>query len=254
MALCRIAAFQPSTLIASTEQNSVTDPTQQKKPAPSQSSGDNGAHRIRILPVSDPIKIDGRLDEPAWSQAEAATDFRQESPTEGAPASERTEMRVLYDSKNLYIGIRAFDSEPTRINARDLVRDSTFDTDDRVEIVLDTNHDQRNAFRFAVNPLGTQQDALITDEGKDINLSWDGSWMSSGRVDAEGYVVEIAIPLTTLRFTEGIDSWGFNVSRVIRRKNEENLWSSWQRSFGLERISQAGELAGVGEIKRRRLY
>ena len=214
----------------------------------------DGSHRIRILPINDPIKIDGRLDEPAWSQAEAATDFRQESPTEGAPASERTEVRVLYDRKNIYIGIRASDSEPSRMNARDLVRDSTFATDDRIEIILDTYHDQRNAFRFAVNPLGTQQDALITDEGKDINLSWDGSWISSGRIDAQGYVVEIEIPLTTLRFTEGIDTWGFNISRVIRRKNEENLWSSWQRSYGLERVSQAGELAGVGEIKRRRLY
>jgi hypothetical protein len=222
---------------------------------PLQSSSQNSsARRIRILRISDPIKIDGHLDEPAWSQAEAATDFRQESPTEGAPASEKTEVRVLYDNKNLYIGIRAFDSEAAKINARDLVRDSTFDTDDRVQIVLDTNHDRRNAFRFSVNPLGTQQDALITDEGKDINLSWDGSWISSGRIDAQGYTVEIEIPLTTLRFTEGIDTWGFNVSRAIRRRNEENLWSSWQRSYGLERISQAGELSGVGEIKRRRLY
>lgn len=218
------------------------------------SSPKSDAHRIHAVRISDPIKIDGRLDEPVWFQAEAATDFRQESPTEGAPASEPTEVRVLYDNKNLYIGIRAFDSEPSRINARDLVRDSPLDTDDRIEIILDTYHDQRNAFRFAVNPLGTQQDALITDEGKDINLSWDGSWVSAGRIDTQGFVVEIEIPLTTLRFTEGIDTWGFNVSRVIRRKNEENLWSSWQRSYGLERVSQAGELAGVGEIKRRRLY
>lgn len=217
-------------------------------------SAKSEAHRIHAVRISDPLKIDGRLDEPSWAQAEAATDFRQESPTEGAPASEQTEVRVLYDSRNVYIGIRAFDSEPSKINARDLVRDSTFDTDDRIEIILDTYHDLRNAFRFAVNPLGTQQDALITDEGKDINLSWDGSWISAGRIDAQGYVVEIEIPLTTLRFTEGIDSWGFNVSRVIRRKNEENLWSSWQRSYGLERVSQAGELAGVREIKRRRLY
>ena len=249
MASCPTAASQTRA-----EQNSFPDLTQQQKITPSQISGDNSARRIRILPVSDPIKIDGRLDEPAWSQAEAATDFRQESPTEGAPASERTEVRVLYDSKNIYIGVRAFDSEPTKVNARDFARDSSFETDDRVEIILDTYHDRRNAFRFAVNPRGTQQDALITDEGKDINLSWDGSWISSGRLDAQGYIVEIAIPLTTLRFTEGIDTWGFNVSRVIRRKNEENLWSGWQRSFGLERISQAGELAGVEDIKRRRLY
>ena len=235
-------------------EESLESKTGQSKTATSQSQPENGAYRIRILRISDPIKIDGHLDEPAWSQAEAATDFRQESPTEGAPASEKTEVRVLYDNKNVYIGIRAFDSEASKINARDLVRDSTFDTDDRIEIVLDTYHDRRNAFRFSVNPLGTQQDALITDEGKDINLSWDGSWISSGHIDAQGYTVEIEIPLTTLRFTEGIDTWGFNVSRVIRRKNEENLWRSWQRSYGLERISQAGELDGVGEIKRRRLY
>src|SRR5262249_49345589 len=155
------------------QQTSTTNKTQS---GPSK----NEAHRIHAVRISDPIKIDGRLDESAWSQAEAATEFRQESPTEGAPPSEPTEVRVLYDSRKIYMGIRAFDSQPSKINARDLVRDSTLDTDDRIEIILDTYHDQRNAFRFAVNPLGTQQDALITDEGKDINLSWDGSWISSG--------------------------------------------------------------------------
>lgn len=239
-------AQQPSTKV-----NSQPPPTA----TPAQLPQDNpGPRRIQAVRVTDAIKIDGLLDEPVWSTAEAATDFRQQTPSEGAPASEKTEVRVLYDDKNLYLGIRAFDADPARINARDLVRDSLFATDDRIEIILDTYNDRRNAFRFSVNPLGTQQDALITDEGRDVNLSWDGSWISEGRIDAKGYIVEIAIPLTTLRFTEGIDAWGFNVSRVIRRKNEENLWTSWQRSFGLERVSQAGELSGVEEIKRRRLY
>jgi hypothetical protein len=210
--------------------------------------------RIRVLRISEPIKIDGRLDEPAWSEAVAATDFRQQEPNEGTPASEKTDVRVLFDDRNLYIGIHAFDSEPANINARELVRDASFSNDDKVEILLDTNHDRRNAFRFAVNPLGTQQDALITDEGRDLNLSWDAPWISSGKIDDTGWTVEIAIPLTTLRFKEGNDTWGFNSARIIRRKNEENLWTSWQRSFGLERVSQAGELVGVGEIKRRRLY
>ena len=239
-------AQQPSTKV-NNQQPTTATPAQ----LPQNSTG---PRRIRAMRVTGAIKIDGLLDEPVWSTAEPATDFRQETPTEGAPASEETEVRVLYDDKNLYLGIRAFDADPAKINARDLVRDSPFATDDRVEIILDTNHDRRNAFRFAVNPLGTQQDALITDEGRDINLSWDGSWISAGRVDAKGYIVEIAIPLTTLRFTEGIGAWGFNVSRVVRRKNEENLWTSWQRSYGLERVSQAGELVGVEEIKRRRLY
>jgi hypothetical protein len=203
--------------------------------------------------VTDVLKIDGLLDEPAWSLAQPATGFLQQQPAEGASASERTEVRVLFDDKNIYFGICAFDSEASHINARDLVRDSNFPNDDKIEILLDTYHDRRNAFRFAVNPLGTQQDALITDEGRDINVSWDGSWVSEGRIDAKGFTVEIAIPLTTLRFTEGIETWGFNVARIIRRKNEENLWTGWQRSFGLERVSQAGELTGVEDIRRRRL-
>jgi len=209
--------------------------------------------RIRAMRAMEPIKVDGRLDEPAWAKAEAATDFRMESPREGAPASERTEVRVLFDDKNIYFGIRAFDSEPDKINARELTRDASLANDDKIEILLDTNHDRRNAYRFAVNPLGTQQDALITDEGRFINLTWDAAWLSAGRVDDDGYTVEVAIPLTSLRYKEGLDAWGFNVARIIKRKNEENLWTSWQIAFGLERVSQAGELTGLEELRRRRL-
>jgi hypothetical protein len=216
-------------------------------------SQEPSTHRIRVLRINEPIKIDGRLDETAWAEADIAGDFRQQEPNEGAAASEKTEVRLLFDEKNLYVGIHAFDSDPARINARELVRDATFSNDDKVEVLLDTYHDRRNAYRFAVNPLGTQQDALITDEGRDLNLSWDAPWISAGRIDQTGWIVEIAIPLTTLRFTEGASTWGLNFARIIRRKNEENLWTSWQRSFGLERVSQAGELVGVEEIKRRRL-
>jgi hypothetical protein len=209
--------------------------------------------RLRALRVSETIQIDGHLDESAWARAEPATDFRQEEPNEGQPATERTEVRILFDDRNLYIGIRAFDSDAARIQARDLTRDSDLSNDDKVEILLDTYHDRRNAYRFAVNPFGTQQDALITDEGRDINRSWDAPWISEGRRDPAGWTVEIAIPLSNLRFREGEDVWGLNFARVLRRKKEENLWTAWKREFGLERVSQAGELVGVGEIKRRRL-
>lgn len=233
-------------------QDSAKQPSQ--APLADLASDVTNARRVKVLQVTGEIKIDGRLDEEAWNEAQAANNFRQEEPTEGAPASEATEVRVIYDDKNLYVGIHAFDSEPARINSRELVRDASFSNDDKVEILLDTYHDRRNGFRFAVNPLGVQQDALITDEGRDVNLSWDTRWLSASHIDATGWTVEIAIPLTTLRFKEGLDTWGFNVARVIRRKNEEALWTSWQREFGLERVSQAGEMTGVGEIKRRRLY
>lgn len=212
-----------------------------------------GTRRLRAIRTEEEIHVDGVLSEQSWKLAPAATGFLQEEPNEGTPASERTEVRVLYNDKYLYVGIWAFDSDPGRINARELTRDASFSNDDKVEILLDTYHDRRNAYRFAVNPLGTQQDALITDEGRDVNLSWDAPWLSNGRINGDGFTVEIAIPLTTLRYKEGATVWGFNVARIIRRKNEENLWTSWQRSFGLERVSQAGELTGVEEIRRRRL-
>jgi hypothetical protein len=238
-------AQQPSTSV-NPQATTAPSPT----PLPRNSTG---TRQIQAVRTTDTIKIDGLLDESAWSLAQPATEFLQQQPTEGAAASERTEVRVLFDDKNIYFGIRAFDSEAKHLNARELVRDAEFSNDDTVAIVLDTYHDRRNAFRFIVNPLGTQQDALITDEGRDINITWNGSWISAGRIDAKGYTVEIEIPLTTLRFKEGIESWGFNISRMIRRKNELSLWMSWQRSFGLERVSQAGELTGVEEIRRRRL-
>ena len=242
-------------IVAQAQQPSTRDNTQQSTAAmPAQVSQQNTeARRIPAVRVTDALKIDGLLDESAWSLAQPATDFLQEQPHEGEPASEKTDVRVLFDDKNLYIGIHAFDSDPAQVNARELVRDASFSNDDKIEILLDTYHDRRNAFRFAVNPLGTQQDALITDEGRDVNLSWDAPWISSGKIDESGWTVEIAIPLTTLRFKEGIESWGLNIARIIRRKNEENLWTSWQRSFGLERVSQAGELTGVEDLRRRRL-
>src|SRR5882724_5050842 len=240
--------------VAAHAQQPSTSINPQATPSPTPRSQDSkGPRRVHTIRTTDAIKIDGLLDEPAWSLARPATDFLQQQPNEGAPASERTEVRVLFDDKNIYIGIRAFDSDAAHINARELVRDADFSNDDTVSIVLDTYHDRRNGFRFVVNPLGTQQDALITDEGRDINITWNGAWVSAGRIDNKGFTVEIEIPLTTLRFKEGIEAWGMNISRIIRRKNELSLWTSWQRSFGLERVSQAGELAGVAEIRRRRL-
>src|SRR6267142_4923616 len=249
-----ILALSITLLAIAAQAQQATDKTQSTSATPVQiPQKKTEARGIQAGRVTDVIKLDGLLDEPAWLLAQSATDFLQQQPTEGAQASERTDVRVLFDAKNIYFGIRAFDSDAAHVNARELVRDAGFSNDDTVAIVLDTYHDRRNGFRFVVNPLGTQQDALITDEGRDINVTWSGAWISAGRVDDKGYTVEIEIPLTTLRFKEGIELWGLNISRIIRRKNEENLWTSWQRSFGLERVSQAGELNGVDEIRRRRL-
>ncbi len=204
------------------------------------------------------IRLDGWLDEPDWAAAPAASGFRQSEPNEGAPASEPTEVRVLFDSEYLYIGVWAHDSEPRRIIARQLRRDAplgrsrfgggTRGGDDAIELILDTFDDNRNAYYFATNPQGVQVDGLITDESFRPDLNWDAVWDVRARITADGWTAEIAIPFRTLRFpeSEGESSWGFNVQRVVGRKNEQSLWTSWSRQGeGLTRVSRAGELAGL---------
>lgn len=207
------------------------------------------------------IRVDGRLDEGAWRTATAASEFRQREPTEGAAATERTDVRVLYDGTTIYIGVHATDGQPDEVIARLLQRDRlmqmdfgggpTFGGDDAVAIMLDTFDDHRNAFLFATNPNGAEFDALVTDEGREFNVDWRGVWQVKAIRTADGWSAEFAIPLATLRYPEGRTVWGLNVSRMIRRKNEETLWQSWERDGGgFMRVSRAGHLTGLDDLPR----
>ncbi|MGH7546482.1 MAG: DUF5916 domain-containing protein, partial [Gemmatimonadota bacterium] len=200
--------------------------------------------------------MDGLLDEPAWREAPAATGFRQREPAEGAPASERTEVRVLYDDEHLYIGVRALDAQPERVVARQLARDASIGAsrfgasggDDAIELVLDAFHDRRNAYYFATNPAGVQVDGLITDESFNPDLNWDGVWDVRARRTGDGWSAELAIPWRAIRYpaVAGAQTFGFNVQRVTSRRNEQSLWTAWSReNEGLHRVSRAGDLTGL---------
>src|SRR6266540_3179511 len=204
---------------------------------------------LRAHRIASPVRVDGVLDEQAWRDAEPATDFVQQDPRVGEAVSERTEVRVLVDDEAIYFGIVCHDSDPRGVIARELRRDNPFAADDHFEILLDTFHDHRNAFHFAVNPLGTQYDALITDEGHDVNPEWNERWWSETRITADGWTAEIKIPLTTLRSGPDLDTFGVNFKRYIRRKNESAHWTGWNRDFPFLQVSQAGHLAGVEHLK-----
>jgi hypothetical protein len=204
-------------------------------------------------------RLDGTLDDPIWQQAPAITDFRQREPYEGQPATERTEVRVLYTRNEVYFGVVCDDSVENGPVATQLRRDVTQELDDYFEIVIDSRFDRRNAYVFQVNPLGTQRDALITDEQvgdtQDGDPGWDGVWISEARRTRDGWTATIAIPFSTLNFMRSRDVvWGVNFKRFIRRKNEEDQWSGWRRIFGASKISQAGELHGITEIGSGRLF
>jgi len=211
--------------------------------------------------VDRPPKLDGTLDDPAWQQADPISNFLQREPFEGQAPTEKTEVRILYDKHQVYFGITCFDSSPKAIVATELRRDVSEELDDYFEIIIDSAHDRRNAYVFQINPLGTQRDALITEEQRtdsgtgDGDPGWDGVWTADAHITNGGWTATVAIPFSTLNFMQSRDViWGINFKRFIRRKNEEDLWSGWRRTYGAARVSHAGELHGISEIGSGRLF
>ena len=205
-------------------------------------------------------KLDGTLSDPLWESAKPVTEFHQREPNEGDPATERTEVRILYTRHAVYFGIYCYDSKPSQIVATELRRDVSQNLDDHFEILIDSSHDRRGGYVFQINPLGTQIDGLIVEEqgnnsGSDFDPGWDGVWISEARITSHGWTATVEIPFTTLNFTKSMNVvWGVNFKRFIRRKNEEDLWTAYRRTFGIAKVSRAGELTGITDIGAGRLF
>ena len=207
-----------------------------------------GAVRFASAP-----KIDGTLDDPAWLGATVVSDFRQREPLEKQPATQRTTVNIGYDKRNLYFGIECFQG-PKTIVATELRRDGNYTVDDYFTVLISPANDRRNGYTFTVNPLGTQFDSLVADQGAVEDPNWDGVWRSAAKMTPQGWTATIAIPFSTLNFKTSSDvTIGINFRRFSRRKNEEDLWQSFLRIYGINRISEAGELTGLQEIGSGRL-
>jgi len=214
----------------------------------------NPNHRILdAIQISESPKIDGKLDDSIWQQVTFQKDFLQREPSEGEPSSEKTEIAIIYDKKNIYIGARCFDSEPDKITATEMRRDAMLWRDDYFSVIFDTFHDHRNAVYFTTNPLGSRRDGTVGDEGKIQNSNWNGVWSCKTSIDENGWFVEMSIPWQTLRFKEGEKTtWGANFVRRIQRKNEDNYWRLVPRyggHSGQYRMSEAGEIQGFQNLK-----
>jgi hypothetical protein len=199
-------------------------------------------------------RIDGNLDDPQWATAATIDDFRQREPLEKQPATEKTVVKILYDKRYLYFGIECLDAHPRNIVATELRRDGDYTVDDYFTILISPNNDRRNGYTFTVNPLGTQFDSLVADEGAVDDPNWDGVWRSASKITSQGWTATVAIPFSTLNFKTSNDvTLGVNFRRFIRHKNEEDLWQSYLRIYGIDRVSEAGELTGLEQIGSGRL-
>jgi hypothetical protein len=207
------------------------------------------AHVVATM-AAGTIRLDGRLDDPAWVRADSITVLRQREPREGEPGSERTVVFLLRDAKALYVGIRLYDHDPNAIVATQFRRDAERDVDDNAGIVIDSYDDQRTAFAFATNPNGMMWDAQFSGTDNE-NVDWNGIWDVATTRDSLGWTAEFRVPFRTLRFHDGRDVvFGFNVRRFIRRRNEADLWESWLRTQGIQNLQFEGDLVIEGELRR----
>jgi hypothetical protein len=196
--------------------------------------------------------MDATLTDSVWRTADSITQFRQREPSAGAPATERTVVKVVHDADALYVAVRAEDDRPAEVRATQLRRDADLSSDDNVTITIDSYHDRRSAFEFGTNPLGAMWDAQLSSWDVE-NVDWNGIWDVVVSRDAHGWTALFRIPFRTLRFrARSGTSFGFNVRRFIRRNNEEDLWRSFGRTQGFTHLQYAGELTGFGRIDRRR--
>lgn len=271
--LCLAVALPP--VVLSAQPNAANTPPIRLDAAVADSFA--RAARARPLPTAAALRIttapsiDGRLDEAFWREGTPISDFVQRELNEGVPASERTEVRLATDGINLYIGARMYDREPRLIVPGEKIRDVQLANSDYIAFIFDTYHDRQNGFVFATTPAGVEYDGQVIREGEGgganvagqnrmmagamggFNVNWDASWTVATRIDSLGWTAEFRIPFSTLRYQSGDDeqSWGLNVSRMIRRKNEELYWAFIPRQFNLYRLSLAGTLDNLKVPVRR---
>jgi hypothetical protein len=188
---------------------------------PQQTTSTDSVRSASVTAIRTDITVDGLLGEPEWRMAPTIGDLIQREPRTGDAPSEKTDVTLLHDGNYLFIGVMSYDSEPRRIIGTDMTRDADLRFEDRIEILLDTYGDQRNAFYFATNPAGALVDGLVFANGQS-NLAWDAIWTVRTRRTNKGWSAEFAIPFKSLSFPSGRTVWSFNVSRTIQRKIEED--------------------------------
>ena len=197
--------------------------------------------KLKKVPV-----IDGDISEDAWDVVEWSSDFTEKDPNEGTPPTHQTKFKVMYDSKYLYVAIRALDDNPELIQQR-LTRRDGF-AGDRVNVVIDSYHDKRTAFVFTTTAAGVKGEEITTQNGGNWDDSWNPIWYTDAKIDDKGWTVEMKIPFSQLRFGKAKEQiWGFNVNRTIFRLQERSLWQripNSQSGF----ISEAGELHGLIDL------
>ncbi|MCX2761408.1 DUF5916 domain-containing protein [Aquimarina muelleri] len=200
-------------------------------------------YRTKPLKKAQVLKIDGVLDDLGWKTVEWAGNFIESQPDENTPPSQKTNFKIMYDQKFLYVAYKCFDDEPDKIEKRLSRRDGF--AGDRITLVLDTYHDKRTAFSFTITAAGVKGDEFVSQNGNNWDSSWNPIWYAASAMDSEGWTAEIKIPLSQLKFGKSEEQvWGLQVNRMLFRKDERSVWQRIPRDVS-GFVSEFGELHGL---------
>jgi Carbohydrate family 9 binding domain-like len=198
---------------------------------------------VRISPSEAPV-IDGDVSDAIWAKANVMDKFTQKGPNPGQPATERTEVRILYDQNNLYISYYNFDKTPDAIIARSMQRDGPLFTSDSIVIMIDPGLTRRDAYSFEIGASGGRRDQLEINNIQEIT-DWNIPWTGKARRVSDGWTAEMAIPFRDFSYNNQQTTWGFDVRRRIRHKNEQVYWSGWAPQLDFTDVSQSGNITGI---------
>ena len=204
---------------------------------------------IKAVYTNTPPVIDGRLEN-TWDNASIVNEFWQREPNVGEAISEETEFLFLYDADNLYIAARCFHKNAQHISSKELARDADLGNEDRIQVILDTYLDGRNGYWFQIGPRGSIGDALISENGRAFNKSWDGIWDGKTRIHENGWDAEIILPFKTLGFKRGQETWGLKLIRNIKINAESSYWPATTQDAERFQVSDAGRIGGLQGISQ----
>ena len=208
--------------------------------------------QYKATQITTPPIINGILDDEAWQAGTWAGGFTQNQPYSGRPETQMTEFKILFDDDNLYVAIKSYDTSPDSIVNRLTRRDEA--DGDLVGIILDSFHDLRTGFLFGVSSAGVKYDQMFTNDSGNGDSSWDPNWWVKTSINKEGWVAEMKIPFSQVRFDKNSGVvWGLDVARILYRKNETTFWQHIPRdAAGM--VHLFGELKGLEQIKPRKIF
>jgi hypothetical protein len=211
-----------------------------------------GKKNYKATQVTSAPVIDGVLDDQVWEQGEWIDDFTQFEPYNGQKTSQRTGFKIIFDDDNLYVGIKAYDTYPDSIVKRLTRRDNV--DGDMAGVVFDSFHDLRTGFLFGASVGGVKFDQMLTNDGENEDTSWDPNWWVKTSINDEGWIAEMKIPFSQLRFEKNSDEvWGLEVFRTLYRKQEMGFWQHIPKdSPGL--VHMFGEMSGIEKVKPRKIF